>query len=196
MTAGARSKLAVILHADVVSSTALVQKDERLAHDRIQDVFRRFSEIITVYGGTTHELRGDALLAAFNRASDAVSAALAFQANNAEHNTALVKQVPATEIKIDKTFIEIISVDKTDQHIVKAVIDIAHALGMQVVAEGVDSDESLAMILELGCEMAQGYLIARPMRGDLVRKWVEDYSPALSLDEDAIPAADLLSLEA
>ena len=72
LTAGARSKLAVILHADVVGSTALVQKDERLAHDRIQDVFRRFSEVITIYGGTTHELRGDALLAAFNRASDAV----------------------------------------------------------------------------------------------------------------------------
>jgi class 3 adenylate cyclase len=83
-----RSKLAVILHADVVGSTALVQKDERLAHDRIQDVFRRFSEIITVYDGTTHELRGDALLAEFNRASDAVSAALAFHAKNAEHNIA------------------------------------------------------------------------------------------------------------
>lgn len=107
-----------------------------------------------------------------------------------------LKQVPATEIKIDKTFIETISVDQTDQHIVKAVIDIAHALDMQVVAEGVDSDESLAMILELGCEMAQGYLIARPMRSDLVRKWVDDYSPALSLDEGVIPVADLLSLEA
>ena len=107
-----------------------------------------------------------------------------------------LKQVPATEIKIDKTFIETISVDQTDQNIVKAVIDIAHALGMQVVAEGVDSDESLAMILELGCEMAQGYLIARPMRGEFVKQWVEDYSPSLSLDEDADPAANLLSLEA
>jgi len=107
-----------------------------------------------------------------------------------------LKQVPATEIKIDKTFIEIISVDQTDQHIVRAVIDIAHALGMQIVAEGVDSDESLAMVVELGCEMAQGYLIARPMRCDLVRKWVDDYSPALSLDEGAIPAVGLLSLEA
>ncbi len=107
-----------------------------------------------------------------------------------------MKQVPATEIKIDKAFIEIISVDKTDQQIVKAVVDIAHALGMQVVAEGVDSEENLAMILELGCEMAQGYLIARPMRSDLVKQWVDDYSPSLSLDEDAIPAADLFSLEA
>jgi adenylate cyclase len=88
-----RSKLAVILHADVVGSTAFVQKDERLAHDRIQDVFRRFSETTTVYGGATHELRGDALLAEFNRASDAVSAALAFQAKNAEHNIALDDEI-------------------------------------------------------------------------------------------------------
>jgi len=107
-----------------------------------------------------------------------------------------LKQVPATEIKIDKTFIEIISVDQTDQHIVKAVIDIAHALGMQVVAEGVDSDESLAMVLDLGCEMAQGYLIARPMRGDHLKEWVDDYSPSLSLDEGMDPAAQLLTLEA
>ena len=107
-----------------------------------------------------------------------------------------LKQVPATEIKIDKAFIEIISVDKTDQQIVKAVVDIAHALGMQVVAEGVDSEENLAMILDLGCEMAQGYLIARPMRSDLVKKWIDDYSPSLSLNEDAIPAVGLLSLEA
>lgn len=84
-----RSKLAVILHADVVGSTELVQSDERLAHDRIQDVFLRFSEIIAAYGGSTHELRGDALLAEFSRASDAISAALSFQTSNAAHNSGL-----------------------------------------------------------------------------------------------------------
>ena len=112
MTAGARSKLAVILHADVVGSTALVQKDERLAHDRIQDVFRRFSDVITIYGGTTHELRGDALLAAFNRASDAVSAALAFQANNAEHNSALGDEIRPV-IRVGISLGEVVIADNT-----------------------------------------------------------------------------------
>ena len=107
-----RSKLAVILHADVVGSTALVQKDERLAHDRIRDVFRRFSEIITVYGGTTHELRGDALLAEFNRASDAVSAALAFQANNAEHNSALGDEIRPV-IRVGISLGEVVIADNT-----------------------------------------------------------------------------------
>ncbi len=75
-------KLAVILHADVAGSTALVQQDEQLAHERIQDAFRRFSETIEKYRGRILELRGDALLAEFERASDAVTATLAFQADH------------------------------------------------------------------------------------------------------------------
>ena len=63
-------KLAVILHADVVDSTSLVQKNETLAHERIQDTFQRFSETISAYNGVAHEIRGDALVAEFDRASD------------------------------------------------------------------------------------------------------------------------------
>ena len=79
-------KLAVLLHADVVGSTALVQLNETLAHQRIQDTFRRFSETIATYGGIAHEIRGDALVAEFSKASDAVSASLAFQEANTTHN--------------------------------------------------------------------------------------------------------------
>ena len=86
-------KLAVILHADVVGSTALVQKDETLAHERIQDGFRRFSKTIEAYGGTNHELRGDALVAEFGRASDAVMAAVAFQAENTEFIATLEDEI-------------------------------------------------------------------------------------------------------
>jgi TolB-like protein/class 3 adenylate cyclase/rhodanese-related sulfurtransferase/Tfp pilus assembly protein PilF len=78
-------KLAVILHADVVGSTQLVQRDEHLAHKRIQESFRRFADIIEQYGGGILELRGDALIAEFERASDAVSATLAFQADQATY---------------------------------------------------------------------------------------------------------------
>jgi adenylate cyclase len=75
-------KLAVFLHADVVGSTMLVQRDESLAHERIQDAFQRLSSTTSTYGGTAHEIRGDALVAEFSRASDAVCAALVFQADN------------------------------------------------------------------------------------------------------------------
>jgi len=79
-------KLAVILHADIVGSTTLVQQDEQKSHARIQESFRRFSKTILSYHGQVSELRGDALLAEFDRASDAVSAALAFQSEQSDYN--------------------------------------------------------------------------------------------------------------
>jgi adenylate cyclase len=78
-------KLAVIIHADIVGSTSLVQLNETLAHARIRDTYHRFSDTIKRYNGTALEIRGDALIAGFSSASDAVSASLAFQKANAIH---------------------------------------------------------------------------------------------------------------
>ena len=87
-----------------------------------------------------------------------------------------LKQIPANEIKIDKRFVEAIATDRADQQIVKAVIELSHALDMRVVAEGVDSRENLEIITGLGCDLAQGFLIARPMRSDHVVEWIACYS--------------------
>ena len=92
-----------------------------------------------------------------------------------------LKQIPAAEIKIDKRFIGTVAVDETDRQIVKTVIALAHALGMRVVAEGVDSAEGMAAVTELGCEMAQGFFIGRPMRGDLVAEWIDHYAATTAL---------------
>ena len=69
-------KLAVILHADVVGSTRLVQQDEQKAHQRIQDTFQRFGKTIASYHGQVRELRGDALLAEFERGRHVRSATI------------------------------------------------------------------------------------------------------------------------
>ena len=108
----ATTKLAVILHADVVGSTMLVQRDERLAHARIQDTFRSLSETIAAYGGTTHELRGDALVAEFGRASDAVSAALTFQGSNKENNKGVGDDI-CPEVRIGISLGEVVIADQT-----------------------------------------------------------------------------------
>jgi diguanylate cyclase len=92
-----------------------------------------------------------------------------------------LKQIPATEIKIDKRFIGTIAIDETDKQIVKTVIALAHALGMRVVAEGVDSAEAVSAIAELECEMAQGFFIGRPMRGDLIPEWMEHYASSTTM---------------
>jgi adenylate cyclase len=105
-------KLAVILHADVVGSTALVQMNETLAHERIQSAFHQFSATINAYGGITHELRGDALVAEFERASDAVAAALAFQAANTELNASLDDPVQP-QMRIGISMGEVVIADNT-----------------------------------------------------------------------------------
>lgn len=107
-----QSKLAVILHADVVGSTNLVRTDETLAHQRIRDVFQRLSETISAHGGIAHEIRGDALVAEFSRASDAVTASAAFQVANTAHNRSLQGNV-APEIRIGIAMGEVVIADNT-----------------------------------------------------------------------------------
>ena len=105
-------KLAVLLHADVVGSTSLVQKNETLAHERIQDTFRRFSETIASHGGIAHEIRGDALVAEFTRASDAVSAAVDFQLANATHIEELLDEIRPI-VRIGIAMGEVVVADNT-----------------------------------------------------------------------------------
>ena len=93
MTDAPSRKLAVILHADVVDSTAIVRLNETLAHQRIQDTFRRFSEVIDHCGGVAREIRGDALVAEFPRASDAVEAAIDFQTLNGRYAQSLTDEI-------------------------------------------------------------------------------------------------------
>jgi adenylate cyclase len=105
-------KLAVILHADVVGSTSLVQKNEAIAHQRMQAAFHQFSGTIKAWGGMTRELRGDALLAEFERASDAVAAGLAYQVLNGERNAA-IKDDLQPELRIGISLGEVIVADNT-----------------------------------------------------------------------------------
>jgi adenylate cyclase len=105
-------KLAVILHADVAASTQLVQQDEQLAHERIQDAFRHFSDTIGKYHGRVQELRGDALLAEFERASDAVTAALAFQSNHTNHLEEIDDGIQP-EIRVGIALGEVVIADST-----------------------------------------------------------------------------------
>ena len=105
-------KLAVILHADVVGSTDLVRLNETVAHERMQDTFRRLSETIESYGGIAHELRGDALVAEFGRASDALCAALAFQKASIDSNASLKDEIKP-RLRIGIAMGEVIIADHT-----------------------------------------------------------------------------------
>jgi len=73
-------------------------------------------------------------------------------------------RLPFSEIKIDGTFVADCATSAESRSIVRLVIDLAHALGMQAVAEGVEKAEALDLLRELGCDQAQGYFISRPIK--------------------------------
>jgi EAL domain-containing protein (putative c-di-GMP-specific phosphodiesterase class I) len=80
-----------------------------------------------------------------------------------------LRQLPFSELKIDQCFVEDLVTAEESRLIVKSVIDLAHALGLTAVAEGVESLEALELLARMGCDQVQGYFIARPMHpGELV----------------------------
>lgn len=76
---------------------------------------------------------------------------------------AYLKQLPARELKIDKLFVTQLTSSNRDPLIVRSTIDLAHALEMEVVAEGVETHAALALLTVMGCDMVQGFLISRPV---------------------------------
>jgi len=101
-----------------------------------------------------------------------------------------LKDIPANEIKIDKSFVSNAPSDSKDRHIIEAATSLAHAFGMRVVAEGVDDEAAMQALEELGCEYAQGFYIARPMRADLLLEWARAYASTIpgSVIDSAVAA--------
>ncbi|MCK5394482.1 MAG: EAL domain-containing protein [Gammaproteobacteria bacterium] len=87
---------------------------------------------------------------------------------------AYLKNLPANEIKIDKSFVMNMANDKKDANIVKAAVDLAHNLDLKIVAEGVEDEKTLDLLSAIGCDYAQGYYIAKPMSYDDLVVWMKD----------------------
>jgi diguanylate cyclase (GGDEF)-like protein len=82
---------------------------------------------------------------------------------------ALLRDLPLTAVKIDKTFVDKIEASPEDALLMGGVIDTAHALGLRVTAEGVERDGQLQLLRAMGCDSVQGYLISRPVPADRVK---------------------------
>jgi diguanylate cyclase (GGDEF)-like protein/PAS domain S-box-containing protein len=81
---------------------------------------------------------------------------------------AYLKRFPVEVLKVDRSFVSHLTVDGEDAAIVAAVVALAHALGLKVVAEGVETPEQLAELRHLGCTFAQGYLLGRPAAAEII----------------------------
>ncbi len=84
-----------------------------------------------------------------------------------------LKGLPVDEVKIDKGFVQGLVADPGDRAVVRAVVDIAHTLGLRVVAEGVEQEDQQGLLRRLGVDEVQGYLYARPMPALDVVRWLQ-----------------------
>lgn len=83
-----------------------------------------------------------------------------------------LRALPAQEIKIDRSFVQGMATDEGDHAIVRAIIDLARHFRMKVVAEGVESEMTLTMLTDIGCDVAQGFYFSRPLSPDRFAAWM------------------------
>ena len=96
-----------------------------------------------------------------------------------------LKRLPADTLKIDQSFIRDMLDDPEALAIVEGVIGLTTAFQRTAIAEGVETVEHGVMLMRLGCDLAQGYGIARPMPGDSMPEWVRQYQPAPAWRDNA-----------
>jgi len=89
---------------------------------------------------------------------------------------ALLKKLPISSLKIDRSFVRDLPHQRNDRAIVKTIVDLGCQMGLEVIAEGVETEPQLEILRQAGCSLIQGYLLARPMAlADLLSKYAADH---------------------
>jgi EAL domain-containing protein (putative c-di-GMP-specific phosphodiesterase class I) len=86
-------------------------------------------------------------------------------------------RLPFSEIKIDKSFMAPRMKSSESRAVTRSIVNLGNSLGLRVTAEGIEDAETLDYLSNLGCDLAQGYYIAKPMSGDVALDWVRSYNP-------------------
>ncbi|KQP14726.1 bifunctional diguanylate cyclase/phosphodiesterase [Pseudorhodoferax sp. Leaf267] len=93
-----------------------------------------------------------------------------------------LRQLPARQLKIDRSFVQDLESSNDARAVVDAVVRLSHALGLRVVAEGVETAGQSDILLEMGCDELQGYFFARPMPAEMLLAWTEGRKPSNAVD--------------
>jgi EAL domain-containing protein (putative c-di-GMP-specific phosphodiesterase class I) len=86
-----------------------------------------------------------------------------------------LQRFPLDYLKIDRAFVDGLGEDEQDEAIVQLVIDLAHAMGMRAIAEGVETAEQLARLRDMGCDQAQGDYLSKPLAGEAATALLADH---------------------
>lgn len=100
-----------------------------------------------------------------------------------------LRNLPIDRLKVDQGFVAGLGVSSADTAIVASTIALAHALGLKAIAEGVETNEQLAVLREMGCDFAQGYLLSQPADIDTFTAWLDAYVPSALLPSALLPSA-------
>lgn len=97
-------------------------------------------------------------------------------------------QLPVQTLKIDQAFIAALSDSDANNRVVEAIIALGKAMKLDVVAEGVETDQQFAIVRRLGCDLVQGYFIARPMPADQLLIWINGFEDTQSIKKRSLVA--------
>ena len=99
---------------------------------------------------------------------------------SAHASLSYLRGFPFDLVKIDRSFMQALNTDRQARALVEAMLAMAHALGLAVVAEGVETPEQLTMLRHMSCDWVQGYLLGAPMPGASVAEWLLDHDGAMA----------------
>jgi diguanylate cyclase (GGDEF)-like protein len=147
-------------------------------HDR--EFAREVADVLTRTGLPSHllclEITESSLMRSDQRRSESLAALRALGVHLAiddfgtgYSSLSYLHNLPVNELKIDRSFVGRLGTDSRDRHLVQAIIGMASALGLTVVAEGVETEDQLLYLGERGCDLAQGYLFSMPQPAEVFR---------------------------
>jgi EAL domain-containing protein (putative c-di-GMP-specific phosphodiesterase class I)/GGDEF domain-containing protein len=157
--AGTQMRIAVNISAADIGSTAFV--------DQVADIIERYEADPQ---SLTLEVTESAIIGSRDTAISVLTALrergirLSVDDYGTGQSTlSYLKQLPVHELKIDKSFVTALCANENDRIMVRSTINLAHELGLRVVAEGVEDEATLQLLRSMGCDYAQGYLVGKPM---------------------------------
>ncbi|OYW20545.1 MAG: hypothetical protein B7Z52_02160, partial [Burkholderiales bacterium 12-64-5] len=103
-----------------------------------------------------------------------------------QSSLAYLQRLPVNELKIDRSFVDGVDRDPRRQALLRSIVDIGHSLGLEVTAEGVETEAELAILRRARCDLVQGYLIARPMSLEAFEAWHATMTSAIEQERIAV----------
>ncbi|WP_374255502.1 EAL domain-containing protein [Aquabacterium sp.] len=167
---GFNASIAVNLTSRVFEMPDLVEKIEHILHR--EGVSPRSLELEITETGLMKDLQG--VVPSLHRLNQLGTEISIDDFGTGYSSLAYLTTLPISELKIDRSFVRDLGDTPQSSAVVSAIIALARALGLRVIAEGVETTTQMEVLYNLGCHICQGFLFARPMPADQVSTWVSD----------------------